>query len=141
MAPPEPLAEVSPALAGLRRASVQGRVALGRRAGARLLALGRDPDALWATAGGRRHAHLDGFDLHANVAGRGADRPRLEQLCCYLLRPAVVQERLRLTGDGRIVLTLKAAWADAYFRKASRSGTAATRCGMGCMTELSRLGL
>jgi len=110
--PPDPLAEVSPALAGLSRASVQGRVALGRQAGARLLALGRDPDALWATAGGRRHAHLDGFDLHANVAVRGEDRDRLEQLCRYLLRPAVAQERLRLSGDGRIVLTLKAAWAD-----------------------------
>jgi hypothetical protein len=39
-------------MAGVSRASVQGRVALGRRAGARLLALGRDPDALWAIAGG-----------------------------------------------------------------------------------------
>ena len=75
VAPPDPLAETSPALAGLSRASVPGRVALGRRAGARLLALGRDPDALWAIAGGRRHAHLDGFDLHANVAVRGS-RPR-----------------------------------------------------------------
>jgi hypothetical protein len=112
VAPPDPLAETSPALAGLSRASVQGRVALGRRAGARLLALGRDPDALWAVAGGRRHAHLDGFDLHANVAVRGADHDRLEQLCRYLLRPAVAQERLHLTEEGRIVLTLKAAWAD-----------------------------
>jgi hypothetical protein len=99
-------------MAGVSRASVQGRVALGRRAGARLLALGRDPDALWAGAGGRRHAHLDGFDLHANVAVRAVDRDGLEQLCRYLLRPAVAQERLRLTEDGRIVLTLKAPWAD-----------------------------
>jgi hypothetical protein len=38
VAPPDPVAEESPALAGLSTASVQGRVALGERAGARLLA-------------------------------------------------------------------------------------------------------
>src|SRR2546428_2836128 len=53
-----------------------------------------------------------GFDLHANVAVPAADRTRLEQLCRYLLRPAVAQDRLRLLDDGRIVLTLKTAWAD-----------------------------
>jgi hypothetical protein len=59
-----------------------------------------------------RHAHLTGFDLHANVAVPAADRARLERLCRYLLRPAVAQGRLRLLDDGRIVLTLKTAWAD-----------------------------
>jgi hypothetical protein len=59
-----------------------------------------------------RHAHLAGFDLHANVAVPAADRTRLEQLCRYLLRPAVAQDRLRLLSDGRVVLTLKSAWAD-----------------------------
>ena len=52
------------------------------------------------------------FDLHADVAVPEADRARLEQLCRYLLRPAVAQERLRRLSDGRIVLTLKTAWAD-----------------------------
>lgn len=40
------------------------------------------------------------------------DRARLEQLCRYLLRPPVAQDRLRLTGDGRVRLTLKTPWAD-----------------------------
>jgi hypothetical protein len=110
--PPDRVADESPALAGLSSAAGQGRVALGERAGARLLALGRDPEARWATSGGARHAHLDGFDLHANVAVRGEDREGLEQLCRYLLRPAVAQDRLRLTGEGRVVLELKAAWGD-----------------------------
>jgi hypothetical protein len=110
--PPDPAAEEAPALAGLTGASVQGRVALGERAGTRLLALGRDPEARWATSGGARHAHLAGFDLHANVAVWGEDREGLEQLCRYLLRPAVAQDRLRLTGEGRVVLELKAAWGD-----------------------------
>ena len=109
---PDSVAEESPALAGFSAASVQGRVALGSRAGARLMALGRDPEAQWVISGGPGQAHLDGFDLHANVAVPGEDRERLEQLCRYLLRPAVAQDRLRLTEDGRIVLELKIAWAD-----------------------------
>jgi Putative transposase len=40
------------------------------------------------------------------------DRTRLEQLCRYLLRPAVAQDRLSLLVDGRVVLTLKTAWTD-----------------------------
>jgi hypothetical protein len=40
------------------------------------------------------------------------DRARLEQLCRYLLRAAVAQDRLRQLDDGRVVLTLKSPWAD-----------------------------
>jgi hypothetical protein len=112
VARPDPVAEDSPALASLSSASVQGRVALGPRAGARLMALGRDPEAQWVSSGGPRHAHLDGFDLHGNVAVDGQDRQRLEQLCRYVLRPAVAQDRLRLSEDGRVVLELKATWSD-----------------------------
>jgi hypothetical protein len=65
-----------------------------------------------ALHGPRGHAHLTGFDLHANVAVPAADRARLEHLCRYRLRPAVAQGRLQLLDDGRIVLTLKTAWAD-----------------------------
>ena len=109
---PDPVAEESPVLAGLSSASVQGRVALGPRAGARSLALGRDPEAEWVTSGGPRHADVEGFDLHANVAVRGEDHERREQLCRYLLRPAVAHDRLRLTEDGCIVLELKRPWQD-----------------------------
>jgi hypothetical protein len=104
--------EESPALAGISSASIQGRIALGPRAGARVWRVGDDPDAPWVLSTAPRHAHLAGFDLHANVAVPAADRMRLEQLCRYLLRPAVAQDRLRRLGDGRIVLTLKTAWAD-----------------------------
>jgi Putative transposase len=50
--------------------------------------------------------------MHANVAVPTTDRARLEQLCRYLLRPAVAQDRLRQLDDGRVVLTLKSPWAD-----------------------------
>jgi hypothetical protein len=108
----DPVVEESPALAGISSASIQGRIAFGPRAGARVWRVGDDPDAPWALSTAPRHAHLAGFDLHANVAVPAADRPRLEQLRRYLLRPAVAQDRLRRLDDGRIVLTLKTAWAD-----------------------------
>ena len=108
----DPLVDESPALAGISSASVQGRIALGPRAGARVWRLGDDPDAPWVLSTVPRHAHLAGFDLHANVAVPATDRARLEQLCRYLLRPAVAQDRLRRLDDGRVVLTLKSPWAD-----------------------------
>ena len=109
---PDPVVEDSPVLAGISSASIQGRIALGRRAGARVWRVGEEPDAPWVLSSTPRHAHIAGFDLHANVAVPAADRARLEQLCRYLLRPAVAQDRLRLLGDDRILLTLKTAWAD-----------------------------
>jgi putative transposase len=36
----------------------------------------------------------------------------LERLCRYVLRPPLAQERLRLRGDGRVVVKLKMAWHD-----------------------------
>jgi hypothetical protein len=77
----DPLAEESPALAGLTSAAVQGRIAFGPRAGTRILQLGRDPDAPWVTSTAPCHAHLDGFDLHANLVVRADDRRALGRLC------------------------------------------------------------
>jgi hypothetical protein len=65
--PADPLAEESPVLAGIVGASVQGRIALGARSGARVRRLGEEPDAAATSSRGPRHAHLDGFDLHADV--------------------------------------------------------------------------
>jgi len=79
--PPDRLAEASRALAGLVGASVQGRVALGPRAGARVRRLGTAPPAEDVSSRGPRQAHLDGFDPHANVWVPATDRARLEQLC------------------------------------------------------------
>jgi hypothetical protein len=109
---PDPIAEESPMLAGISSASIQGRIALGPRAGRRVWQVGEEPDAPWVLSSHPRHAHIAGFDLHANVAVPAPDRRRLEQLCRYLLRPPVAQERLRRMGDDRILLTLKTPWAD-----------------------------
>jgi hypothetical protein len=110
--PADRLAEESPVLAGIVGASVQGRVALGSRAGARVRRLGDARDTETVTSRGPRQAHLEGFDLHANVWVSGNDRAGLERLCRYVLRPPFAQERLRLRSDGRIALELKQAWHD-----------------------------
>ena len=60
------------------------------------------------TSRGARQAHLEGFDLHANVWVSANDRAGLERLCRYVLRPPFAQERLRLRSDGRVVLELTA---------------------------------
>jgi integrase len=53
-----------------------------------------------------RQAHLEGFDLHANVWVLADDQAGLERLCRYILRPPFAQERLRLRSDGHIALEL-----------------------------------
>src|SRR5881409_206446 len=108
----DPLAEESLALAGIASAAVQGRMALGPHAGARVLQVGRGPHAPWVTSAGPRQAQLEGFDLHADVAIAAEDRLRLEPLCRYVLRPPVAQERLTLQPDGRVLVALKAEWHD-----------------------------
>ncbi len=110
--PADRLAEDSPLLAGIMSASVQGRVALGSRAGARARRVGQEPDVEAMTSRGPRQAHLEGFDLHANVWVSANDRAGLERLCRYVLRPPFAQERLRQRGDGRVALELKKAWRD-----------------------------
>jgi hypothetical protein len=110
--PADPLAEESPVLAGIASASVQGRVALGPRAGSRVRRRGREPDIAGVTSRGPRQARLDGFDLHANVRLSANDRAGLERLARYVLRPPLAQDRLRLRPDGRVVVELKTPWHD-----------------------------
>jgi hypothetical protein len=108
--PADRLADESPVLAEMVGASVQGRVALGHRAGARVRRLGDARDTAAVTSRGPRQAHLEGFDLHANVWVSAHDRAGLERLVRYVLRPPFAQERLRRRSDSRVVLELKTAW-------------------------------
>ena len=72
---------------------------------------GATREAEWVTSRGPRHAHLEGFDLHANVwvsgtIGRGG---------AALPIPVAAGRRAgsaAATEDGRIVLELKRAWHD-----------------------------
>ena len=89
--PADRLAEEFPVLAGIVGASVQGWVALGQRAGARVRRLGDARDTQAVTSRGPRQAHLEGFDLHANVWVSGNDRAGLERLARCILRPPFAQ--------------------------------------------------
>jgi hypothetical protein len=95
----------------LGAAAVQGRTALGERAGAM---------DVWVGRGMRREpfvrgplcADVDGFSLHAAVRVEARDRKRLEHLCRYAGRPAIAESRLSLLPDGRVAYSLKKCWKD-----------------------------
>lgn len=98
--------------AGLGQAAVQGRAALGRRAGRGPMRLGADPHAPWVERAGPWRAHHAGFDVHAGVTVAAHDRAGLEPLCCSVFCPPLGQQRLRRLGDGRVAVALQHPWAD-----------------------------
>ena len=55
---------------------------------------------------------IDGFSLHAAVRVEAHDRKRLEQLCRYITRPALSDERVQLNTAGQMVVKLKLRWRD-----------------------------
>jgi hypothetical protein len=76
----------APVLAAVAAASVEGRVALGPRAGARVRRCGDPPEEVTPATLGPCHAHAGGFDLHAGVLVQAGQRDRLERVCRYALR-------------------------------------------------------
>ena len=63
---------------------------------------------VFACGGARCRRIPDGRDVPPGEPGAVAD----ELVCRYVLRPPVAQQRLRLTGDGRVLVTLKEEWRD-----------------------------
>jgi hypothetical protein len=57
-------------------------------------------------------AKAGGFSLHAGVAVQAHERKKLEHLCRYVARPAVSEQRLALTRDGRVRYELKTPYKD-----------------------------
>ena len=49
----------------------------------------------------------EGYSVHANVRIEGNDREGLAQLCRYVTRPPFAGERIKESGDGRIVVELR----------------------------------
>jgi hypothetical protein len=102
----------APVLAGLAAASVQGQAALGPRSG-------RSPTR-WGTTAmveaeapvAETSARANGYSLHAGLVVPAGRRERLERVCRYVLRPPVAVERLHLTDDGRVRLSLRQPWRD-----------------------------
>lgn len=103
--------EPSP-LDACRAAAVQGKVAFGRKAGTPVRRLGRRPDLRPEFRPGVLCAFLEGFSLHAGVVIEPGERERLERLARYVARPAIVEERLSLTRDGKVLYRLKRPFKD-----------------------------
>jgi hypothetical protein len=98
-------------LPGLAAAAVEGRAALGERAGQRDGRVGRD--GRWEpVVKGPLCAEIEGFSLHAGAWVSARDREKLETLCRYAARPAVAESRLVELADGRIGYALKKRWRD-----------------------------
>ena len=63
-------------------------------------------------------ADSNGFSLHAAVRCAADDRQALEQLCRYITRPSLANERVQTNAAGQVVLKLQTAW-----RAAAPGGT------------------
>ena len=97
----------------LQAADAHYRIAQGPRAGQKVLSLQLAPRHLGR--GGESTAlcaNAHGFSLHAGVRMAADDRRGLEQLCRYITRPAISNERLSVNRAGQVVLKLKTAWRD-----------------------------
>jgi len=63
-------------------------------------------------AQGLFRALVSGLTLHAAVRCAANDRQALEQLCRYITRPALANERVQTNAAGQVVLKLKTPWRD-----------------------------
>ncbi len=105
----DPFAAQEPLFAQTVAASLQGRVALGPRAGQPGRRL---RSAAAATATGPRSARLGGFSLHADVAVPARRRDRLDHLLRYLVRPPLALARLTESTGGQLLYQFRRPWSD-----------------------------
>src|SRR5262249_55419030 len=99
------------ALRSLQAASCTYRIALGPRAGQKILSLTGVPSVARVSLPELRvNAH--GFSLHAAVRWRADQRKELEERCRYITRPAIANERLKRNRAGQVVLQLKSPYKD-----------------------------
>jgi len=93
-------------------ASVQGRVALGPKAGTPIARFRVEPKKRPTFVPGELCADWEGFSLHAKVRIEHDQRDKLERLCRYIARPPLATERLSLLPDGRVAHELRRPWRD-----------------------------
>ena len=106
--------DADPALAPLHAAACTYRIALGPRAGQKVLPW-KDPPLRLAspeTPQSQGCVSAQGFSLHADTRCGPHQRQTLERLCRYITRPALGHKRLRRTPAGEIVLQLKTPYRD-----------------------------
>jgi hypothetical protein len=96
----------------LQAASVRNKVALGDRRGQWIRRIGSLGINDVPELTGPLCANIAGFSLHAAVYCHPNDRQKLEQLCRYIARPAIAEERLRLLPNKDVLLKLKKPYSD-----------------------------
>jgi len=111
LAEPDADGEEARTLRPLQAAAITYRIAFAPRSGQKVLTLRYAMPRESAT---RQPlcADVDGFSLHAAVRVEAHDRKRLEQLCRYITRPALSDERVQLNAAGQVELKLKTPWRD-----------------------------
>jgi len=105
------LADTDPALGRLHTAACTYRIALGPRAGQKVLTLRTDSPQAWSIPSDRC-VSVQGFSLHANTFCAPTDRGKLERLCRYITRPALANGRIKVRENGDVVLKLKSPYRD-----------------------------
>src|SRR5436309_244549 len=110
----DPLGDDAPELARTMAASVQQRIAFGKRAGQKVRRIGSGFGAEGEppTLSGARCASVHGFSLHANTQVSAHRRDQLECLIRYTARGAVALERLAQDANGDLVSTFTHPWSD-----------------------------
>ena len=92
--------------------AVTYRIAVGSQRGQKAFTLQTLPPAPVDEEEKDNVARSGGFSLHAGIAAKAFQRAKLERLCRYIARPAVVTERLSLTRQGNIRVALKNPYRD-----------------------------
>jgi hypothetical protein len=105
----DPFVAQEPLFAQAIAASLDGRVALGPRAGQPVRRLRSAADVVTT---GRRSARLEGFSLHADVAGPAHRRDQRERLVRYLVRPPLALDRLTESSSGPLLYQFRRPWRD-----------------------------
>ena len=111
MAETETDTDTDTAMSPLQSAACTYRIALGPRAGQKVLTMQSVP-SFDAQDTQIRCANQQGFSHHAEVRCAMNQRNKLEQLCRYFTRPAIANERLKLNRAGDVVLQLKSPYWD-----------------------------
>jgi hypothetical protein len=91
--------------------SITYRIAVGPQQGRKVFTLQTLPDCR-PNFRKPQTGETSGFSLHAGVAAKAHERDKLERLCRYISRPAVSNQRLSLTRNGRIRYQLKTPYSD-----------------------------
>ena len=105
------------AMQGILGASITYRLAFGPNAGRKALTLQAIPGSDSRQQSSELESKQSGFSLHdgrsdASVACKSNQRKKLERLCRYITRPAIVEQRLSLARNGNVIVALKTPYDD-----------------------------